>query len=89
MEENQNIPSQYRVLSAWSYFGYNLLFSIPLIGFICAIIFAFDDTNLNRRNFARSYFCGLLIAIIVLIVFAVIFGVGIASFTTMSSLRYY
>lgn len=88
MEENQNVPSQYRVLSAWAYFGYNLLFSIPIVGFICAIIFAFDDSNLNRRSFARSYFCGLLIAVIVIVIFAIIFGAGLASFSAMS-LKYY
>lgn len=88
MEQNQNIPEQYRVLSPWSYFGYKLLFSIPIAGFICAIIFAFDDSNLNRRNYARSYFCELLIAVIIIVVIAIIFGVGIASFTAMS-LRYH
>ncbi len=84
MEENQNIPAQYRVLSAWSYFGYKLLFAIPLVGFICAIIFAFDDSNLNRRSYARSYFCELLIVVIVIVVVAIIFGAGLASFMAMS-----
>ena len=29
------LPSQYRPIGAWGYFGYSLLFSIPLVGFIC------------------------------------------------------
>ena len=74
--ENQNIPNEYRVLSPWAYFGYNLLFSIPLIGFILAIVFAFDSSNLNRRNYARSFFCGLLIAVIILVAFLVL-GIGL------------
>ncbi len=72
MENNPNIPSEYRVLSPWAYFGYNLLFAIPLVGFICAIIFALDSTNINRRNFARSYFCGLLVAVIFMVLMLII-----------------
>ena len=60
-----DIPPQYRPLSPWAYFGYMLLFSIPIIGFIMLIIFSFSDANINRRNFARSYFCVLLFALIV------------------------
>ena len=76
MENNQNIPNEYRVLSPWAYFGYNLLFSIPLVGFILAIVFAFDSSNLNRRNYARSFFCGLLIAVIILVAFLFL-GIGL------------
>lgn len=74
--ENQNIPNEYRVLSPWAYFGYNLLFSIPIIGLIMAIVFACDSSNLNRRNYARSFFCGLLIAVIIFAVFMFL-GIGI------------
>ena len=59
-----NIPYEYRPLSAWAYFGYKILFSIPLIGFILLIVFACNGENINRRSFARSYFCGLLIVLI-------------------------
>ena len=38
-----NIPSEYKPLSPWAYFGYNLLFSIPFVGFIMMIVFAFDS----------------------------------------------
>ena len=31
-------PEQFRPLGAWEYFGYSLLYSIPLIGFIMMII---------------------------------------------------
>lgn len=82
MEINNNIPNEYRVLSPWAYFGYSILFAIPLIGFILAIVFAFDNSNLNRRNFARSYFCGLLIAVILLVLFAVLIGAGMFAFST-------
>ena len=63
-QEMATLPPKYRPLNAWEYFGYTLLFSIPIVGFICMIVFAFNDSNINRRSFARSYFCSLLIAAI-------------------------
>ena len=63
-QEMATLPPKYRPLSAWEYFGYTLLFSIPIVGFICMIVFAFNDSNINRRSFARSFFCSLLIAAI-------------------------
>ena len=72
---------RFRPLGAWAYFGYSLLYSIPFIGLIFLIVFSFDDSNRNRRNHARSYWCGLLIAII-LIVIIVIIGLAVGlSFT--------
>ena len=45
---NNNIPESYRPISAWGYFGYNLLFSIPIIGFILLLVFALGGTaNIN------------------------------------------
>lgn len=76
MENNENnIPSTYKPLSPWAYFGYNILFAIPLIGFICAIIFAFDNSNINRRNYARSFFCGLALLVIFVIIIVVLLGI--------------
>jgi len=76
--DNNNIPSNYKPLSPWAYFGYQILFTIPLVGFILLIVFSFSNENINRRNFARSYFCSLLIAVIIFIVFfALGFGLGI------------
>ena len=61
------VPPEYRPISTWGYFGYELLFAIPLIGFILLIVFAVSSTNINLRNFARSYFCYLIILAILLI----------------------
>ncbi len=67
MDKN-NIPFEYRPISMWGYFGYEILFSIPLIGFILLLVFSFGGTkNINLRNFARSYFCLLIILVIVII----------------------
>ena len=67
-------PEQFRPLSPWAYFGYTILFGLPLIGFIFLIIYSFDDSRINRRNFARSYFCVLLIVIILI---ALLFATGV------------
>lgn len=77
-EKNEiaNLPDKYRPLGAWSYFGYNILFSIPLVGFICLIVFALSDANINRRSYARSFFCVFIIALIIV---GIILGIAIAA----------
>lgn len=64
-------PEEYRPLSPWAYFGYSLLFSIPFVGLILLIVFSFMGGNVNRRNFARSFFIGWLVFAILLTVFTV------------------
>lgn len=74
-------------ISMWGYFGYDILFAIPLVGFICLLIFALGGTrNINLRNYAQSKFC-LLIIVIILCVIAMLFGGLSAAF--MSSQSYY
>ena len=77
--DNNNIPSNYKPLSAWSYFGYQLLFSIPLVGFILLIVFSFSNDNINRRNFARSYFCSYLI---LAVIFVILLALGLGNYLT-------
>ena len=73
----QNIPYEYKPISMWGYFGYELLFMIPIVGWILLIVFALGgSSNVNVKNFARSYFC-ILIIIIVLII--LIGGIGAAA----------
>lgn len=59
-----NGSERFRPLSPWAYFGYGVLFSIPVIGLILVIVFSLSDGNVNRRNFARSFLIGLLVAVI-------------------------
>lgn len=68
-----NVPPEFRPLGAWAYFGLSILFSIPIIGLIFLIVFSFSDANINRRNFARSYFI-IFIFIGILIVVALLTG---------------
>lgn len=75
--DNYNIPEEYRPISMWGYFGYQILFAIPLVGWIILIVFALGGTkNINLRNFARSYFCILIIMILLIIILSVA-GIGI------------
>ncbi len=71
----QDLPSNLIPLSAWAYFGYTLLFSIPVVGFILLIVFSFSRSNINRRSFARSYFCSYIIVAIVILVI-MLTGIG-------------
>mgnify|MGYP004462533819 FL=1 len=68
----KSIPSEYRPLSPWAYFGYGILFNIPVIGFILLIIFSLDNSNINRKNYARSYWCIYILVIIFIIVLTVL-----------------
>ena len=80
MKYPEDLPKEYRPIGAWAYFGYSILFSIPLVGLILLIVFSFDNTNINLRNFARSHFCSLLICAIIFFIFFMIFGISM--FTT-------
>ncbi len=70
-----NIPAEYKPISMWGYFGYEILFSLPLVGFIMLLIFSFGGTaNKNLKNFARSYFCFMIVAVVLVVVLMVIFS---------------
>ena len=67
---DKNLPYEYKPISMWGYFGYELLFSIPLVGFILLLVFSFGGTkNKNLKNFARSYFCFMIVIIVLSIIF--------------------
>ena len=84
--DRNNLPEAYRPLSMWGYFGYQILFAIPLIGFIFLVVFALGGTsNINLRNFARSYFCALIIVLVILLILMVS-GVGAALLSNITGL---
>ena len=70
------IPEENRPLSPWAYFGLQLLFAIPIVGFVFLIVFSCNGSNINRRNFARSYWCSLIIVGAVLLFFLMIAAMG-------------
>ena len=68
-----SIPPEYTPISMWGYFGYQILFSIPIVGFIFLIVFACGGKrNVNVKNFARSYFCVLIIWVVIIAVMVAI-----------------
>lgn len=77
---NYNGPDVFKPLSPWVYFGLSILFSLPVVGFIFLIIFSVSDANINRRNFARSYWC-------IYVIIAVAAVVAVASGVTLGSLE--
>ena len=74
IQEINSLPPKYRPLGAWAYFGYSILFAIPIIGTVLLIVYALNDSNINRRSFARSYFCVLILAVILIVVLVVAGG---------------
>ena len=87
MEQNESIPSNLKPISAWGYIGYRLLFSIPIVGIICLIIFSLNNEKINRRNLARSYLLMILIGIIIMLLVLVIAGAMGIQFNIQELLR--
>lgn len=71
------VPEENRPLGAWAYFGYGLLFAIPVIGFILLIVFSFAGKNVNRKSFARSYWCWLILYIALFLIGTVVLLTGV------------
>lgn len=88
MEDNfNNIPEEYKPISMWGYFGYQLLFSIPCVGIILLLVFSFGGTkNKNLRNFARSYFCFIILISVIIFMVTVVGGISILG--SMGSMGY-
>ncbi len=66
IDGEEDLPERFRLIHAWGYVGYWLLWSIPVIGTIFLIYSALSQKRLNRMHFARSYFAGLLLFLIIL-----------------------
>lgn len=76
LNEIQSLPNKYKPLTAWQYFGLGILFALPIVGLILTIIFAFDNSNINRRSYARSFFCVLILVIIISAIMGIFIGLG-------------
>lgn len=59
-------------LTAWRYFWLSVLYTIPVIGLIFWISHMCSGKNINRRSYARSYWCRIVA--VVLIVFVLVKG---------------
>lgn len=70
-------PEEYAkksVVSTGAFFGLNLLFSLPAIGWIICLVMAFAPQNQNIKNFARSKLIWIAIGIILGIIAGVVFS---------------
>lgn len=79
------VPPEYKPISPWGYIGYSLLFSIPLVGLICIIVFACGSGgNKNVTNYARSYLWAMLIGVVLSILLGILFAaIGLSVYDMM------
>ena len=55
-------------IGAWHYVGLEILYAIPVIGWIFLIVHCFIPEKANRMHFARHYFARFLIALVILLI---------------------
>lgn len=65
--EQQYLPEAYRPLSSWAYFGLSILYALPLVGWAFLIAHAVASRNINKRNYARSFFCIYILAAVLIL----------------------
>lgn len=76
MRDYRDLPREYWPMSPWGYIGHSILYSIPLIGWIILIIHACDSGYIARRNYARSFFIPLILAIIAAVILIILSTLG-------------
>ena len=59
-------------IGAWHYVLLDILYVIPIIGFIMLLVHSFSSNNENRRHYARSYFARFLLAVIIFVIVGVV-----------------
>ena len=61
----ETLPDKFKPVGMWQYFWLDILYSIPVVGFIFLLIHAIGGGgNVNRKYFARSKFCVLILVLI-------------------------
>ena len=86
--------SRYAPVSPWRYVGIFVLLGIPLVGFVCTIVWACGGAHrVNVRNFARGillcYLISLAVALLAIIVTAIVaIATGAALLPVLEDLFY-
>ena len=80
----RELPPELRPLSAWAYFGYELLYAVPVVGWVFLICHAIGARNVNKRSFARSFFCVYIVVAVLALILALT-GAGAALFAPRGS----
>lgn len=70
--KNYDYGYGFKPISAWGYVGYNILWAIPVVGFIIWLYHALGASNRNVKNYARSYACMLLLLLMVCILLSAV-----------------
>ena len=71
------LPDEYKPISMWGYFGYQILFYIPCIGTILLLVFALGGAkNKNLRNYARSFFCFYILMAVIALIAVLMLGIN-------------
>lgn len=67
--DEKSLPEKYKPISILGYIAYDIVFAIPIIGWILVFIFSFGkEENVNVRNWARSRIFSLIILIILYLI---------------------
>ena len=59
-------------ISAWGHVGYSILWAIPVVGWIIWFCMALGSRNQNKKNYARSKFCGIVALVLFVVVGVVV-----------------
>ncbi len=57
-----------KYIGAWHYVGLEILYAIPVIGWIFLIVHCFLPENPNRMHFARHFFVRFLLGIVIMLI---------------------
>lgn len=60
-------------ISSWGYVGFNILWAIPVVGWLIWLWTALFSNNQNKKSYARSFVCGFILIVLVVAVVAIAF----------------
>ena len=61
-------------IKPWGYVWLNILYAIPVLGWLVWLINALFARNTNVKNHARSFFCAVVLVLIVAVIAGAIVG---------------
>ena len=83
----RTLPAEFRPMRSWGYFGFSLLFMIPIVGLILMIVLAACAPNVNLRRFSRFFLLFtlfiLLMSILTGVVLNALFGDMVTAVVSM------
>lgn len=74
-----NYPQEYKPLGAWAYFGLNILYNIPIVGFIVAIVIAIAGENVHMKNHAKASIIMIIFSFVIAILYILLLGMLVAN----------